>query len=215
MAISLVRLIVENEKIIKIKDLINYSCALYKEQGYEFESKKIQLELNEFIIDRLKNYLKDKQIRFDIIESSTSFFGIDDLVKIFKKSIFLNKNIKKDFGLDALAIYKRSSNILENERKSDSELSGSADPGLFKNEYEKKLYKKINDIKKYFLSIGQDENYEQSLKTLSSAKIEVNEFFDNVIVNDKEEIIKKNRLELLNMLCKSFDNYFNFSKIES
>ena len=57
--------------------------------------------------------------------------------------------------------------------------------------------------------------HEGVLKTLSLAKKEVNEFFDNVIVNDQEEIIKKNRLELLKMLCKSFDNYFNFSKIEA
>ena len=40
------------------------------------------------------------------------------------------------------------------------------------------------------------------------------DFFENVIVNDNDETIKKNRLELLSMLCKSFDNYFNFSKIE-
>ena len=40
--------------------------------------------INEFIIDRLKNYLKDKQIRFDIIESSISFYGIDDLLKFIK-----------------------------------------------------------------------------------------------------------------------------------
>ena len=50
---------------------------------------------------------------------------------------------------------------------------------------------------------------------LSSIKNEVNDFFDNVIVNDEDIIIKKNRLELLNMLCKTFDNYFNFSKIEA
>ena len=65
------------------------------------------------------------------------------------------------------------------------------------------------------MSIGKDENYEESLKILSSIKNEVNDFFDNVIVNDKDIIIKKNRLELLNMLCKTFDNYFNFSKIEA
>ena len=79
----------------------------------------------------------------------------------------------------------------------------------------KKLYKKINDIRKYFLSIGKDENYEESLRILSSIKNDVNDFFDNVIVNDEDVIIKKNRLELLNMLCRTFDNYFNFSKIDS
>ncbi len=214
MAISLVRLIVENEKNIKIRDLLNYSCKLYKEQGYEFETKKIQKELGEFIIDRLKNYLKDKQIRLDIIDGTTSSLGIDDLMKIYKKSIFLNKNIKKDFSLDALAIYKRSSNILNSEKLEELDLEGTADPVLFKNEYEKNLYKKIHEIRKYFSSVGGDENYEQGLKTLSSVKTEVNDFFDNVIVNDEEKTIKKNRLELLKMLCKSFDNYFNFSKIE-
>ena len=215
MAISLLRLIIENQKKIKLRDLINYSINLYKEQNYSFDSKLINDELGDFILDRLKNYLKEKNIRSDIIECSTNSYGIDDLLKIFNKSLNLNKNIKKDFGLDVIAIYKRSANILNSESKSKLEIVGSADPGLFKNDYEKNLYKKIHTIRKYFSSIGRDEDYDESLKTLSSAKIEVNEFFDNVIVNDQEEIIKKNRLELLKMLCKSFDNYFNFSKIEA
>ena len=215
MAISLLRLIIENQKKIKLRDLINYSINLYKEQNYSFDSKLINDELGDFILDRLKNYLKEKNIRSDIIECSTNSYGIDDLLKIFNKSLNLNKNIKKDFGLDAIAIYKRSANILNSESKSKLEIIGSADPGLFKNDYEKNLYKKIHAIRKYFSSIGRDEDYDESLKTLSSAKIEVNEFFDNVIVNDQEELIKKNRLELLKMLCKSFDNYFNFSKIEA
>ena len=215
MAISLLRLIIENQKKIKLRDLINYSINLYKEQNYSFDSKLINDELGDFILERLKNYLKEKNIRSDIIECSTNSYGIDDLLKIFNKSLNLNKNIKKDFGLDVIAIYKRSANILNSESKSKLEIVGSADPGLFKNDYEKNLYKKIHAIRKYFSSIGRDEDYDESLKTLSSAKIEVNEFFDNVIVNDQEELIKKNRLELLKMLCKSFDNYFNFSKIEA
>ena len=215
MAISLLRLIIENQKKIKLRDLINYSINLYKDQNYSFNSKLINDELGDFILERLKNYLKEKNIRSDIIECSTYSYGIDDLLKIFNKSLNLNKNIKKDFGLDVIAIYKRSANILNSEGKSKLEIVGSADPGLFKNDYEKNLYKKIHAIRKYFSSIGRDEDYDESLKTLSSAKIEVNEFFDNVIVNDQEELIKKNRLELLKMLCKSFDNYFNFSKIEA
>ena len=215
MTISLLRLIIENQKKIKLRDLINYSINLYKEQNYPFDSKLINDELGDFILDRLKYYLKEKDIRSDIIECSINSHGIDDLLKIFNKSLNLNKNIKKDFGIDVIAIYKRSANILNSERKSKLDILGSADPGLFKNDYEKNLYKKIHTIRKYFSSIGRDEDYDESLKTLSSAKNEVNEFFDNVIVNDQEEIIKKNRLELLKMLCKSFDNYFNFSKIEA
>jgi glycyl-tRNA synthetase beta chain len=215
LAISLIRIILENDKNIKIRNLFNYSSMLYKEQNFGFDTKLLQKDLGEFILERLKNYLKEKKIRNDIIESSTSTFSIDDLLKILKKSVALNKNIKKNIGLDVVSIYKRSSNILINEKNNSSDIVGSADPVLFKNDFEKNLYKKIHQIKKYFSSVGRDENYEESLKTLSSAKNEVTNFFDNVIVNDDDPIIKKNRLELLKMLCKSFDNYFNFSKIEA
>ena len=215
MAISLVRLIIENDKKIKIKDLINYSCALYKEQGFEFDIKQIQNDLGDFILDRIKNYLKEKQIRNDIVESASSSFAIDELLKIYKKSQVLNKSINKEFGQDAVAIYKRSSNILLSEEKNLENYNGSADPGLFKNDYEKNLYKKIHEIRKYFSSVGREENFEESLVVLSNSKSQVNDFFDNVVVNDPDDAIKKNRLELLAMLCKSFDNYFNFSKIEA
>ena len=86
---------------------------------------------------------------------------------------------------------------------------------LFKNEFENALYKKIHEIRKNFTSIGRENDYESILKALSLVRKEVNDFFENVIVNDEEELIKKNRLELLQMLCKTFDNYLNFSKIES
>ena len=79
----------------------------------------------------------------------------------------------------------------------------------------KYVFRVVNDIRKYFSSAGREENYLESLKTLSSAKLNVDNFFDNVVVNDDDPIIKKNRLELLKMLCKSFENYFNFSKIEA
>ena len=215
MAISLIRLIIENDKNIKIRDLINYSCMIYKEQSFEFDIKLLNKELSDFILERLKNYMKDKKIRHDIIESSVSTFSIDDLLKIFKKSLIFNKNIKKNVVLEVVAIYKRSSNIIISEVNKKNEINGSPDPALFKNDFEKNLYKRIHDIRKYFSNVGKEEDYIESLKTLSNSKNEVNNFFDNVVVNDNDPIIKKNRLELLKMLCKSFENYFNFSKIEA
>ncbi len=215
MAISLVRLIVENNNTLKLRDLINYSCMFYKDQNFEFDSKLLQKDLSEFILERFKNYLREKQVRNDIIESSMNVSNIDEILKIFKKSVALNRNIKKDFGQDVISIYKRSSKILYSEIENSLDILGSADPGLFKNDFEKNLYKRIHDIRKYFSSVGKTENYDESLKTLSMAKIETDAFFENVIVNDNDPSIKKNRLELLKMLCKSFENYFNFSKIEA
>ena len=79
----------------------------------------------------------------------------------------------------------------------------------------KNLYKKIQELRKYFISINKDENYNLTLINLAEAKSAIFEFFDKVIVNDTDKTIKKNRLELLQMLCKTFENYINFSNIEN
>ena len=215
-AIGLIRLLLENGKEFKIRDLINYSILLYHEQKFEFDTKAIQKDLIEFLNDRLKNYMKEKNIRQDIIEAAISSYNIDQILKIYNKAVVLNKFISKEIGKDIISSYKRASNILSNELKDKSiELNDSTEPDLFKNKYEKNLYTKINEIRKYFTNVNKDENYENSLKILASAKKEIFEFFDNVIVNDENEFIKKNRLELLQMLCKAFDNYIDFSSIRS
>ena len=59
------------------------------------------------------------------------------------------------------------------------------------------------------------KNFEKTLKNLADSKKVIYEFFDNVKVNDEDKTIQKNRLELLNMLCKTFDNYIMFSSIEN
>ena len=95
------------------------------------------------------------------------------------------------------------------------EISNTTDPGIFKSDFEKNLYKKINEIKKYYSNINNDENYEQSLSILAGAKREISEFFDNVQVNEKNKILRKNRLELINMLCKTFQNFINFQLLKT
>ena len=207
---------IENNKELKLKDLINYSYNLYLRQDFELSNKTVYKDLNNFFIERLKNYMKEKNIRSDIIEAAISSYGIDNMIKIYKKALTLNKLINKDTGQAVISCYKRASNILDQELKNQEfELSNSADPGLFKNDFEKKLYKKIQDLSKYFVGLDKDENYELSLSNLAESKITVSDFFDNVMVNDQNEAIKKNRLELLKMLRKTYENYLNFSYIES
>ena len=136
--------------------------------------------------------------------------------KIYKKASTLNDLIKKKIGEDIIVSYKRASSILDSELKDKKlELSNTTDPGIFKTELEKNLFKKVNELRKYFSNINKDENFEQSLANLAESKKLVFDFFDNVIVNEEDQTIKNNRLELIQMLCKTFDNYVNFSLIDS
>ena len=95
------------------------------------------------------------------------------------------------------------------------EITNSTDPGIFKSDYEKNLFKKITDIKKYYSDIDNNENFDESLSVLAGAKKEVFEFFDNVKVNEDNEDLRKNRLELINMLCKTFQNFMNFQLLKA
>ena len=216
LALGIIKIIIENKKDFKIRDLISYSSSLYMDQGFKFGNEFLQKELSDFLMDRLKFYMKEEKIRHDIIQASTNYNSLDKLVIIFGKAKSLNKIINKQNGIDLISSYKRASNILDSELdKLNVELSNTTDPGIFKTELEKNLFKKINELRKYFLSINKDENFEQSLANLAEAKKVIFDFFDNVIVNEDDQTIKKNRLELIQMLCKTFDNYVNFSLIDS
>ena len=210
-ALGIIRTTVENKKNLKINDLLNYSSRLYNDQGYKLYNKDLQNELYDFLKDRFRYYLKEKEIRYDIIEATLSSFSLNKLFSSFEKARCLNKVINSQIGIDINSSYKRASNILDHEMKNNKiEIDDTTDPGIFKSEFEKNLYKKINYIKKYYSNINSDENYEKSLSILAETKKEVFDFFDNVKVNENNETLRKNRLELINMLCKTFQNYTNF-----
>ena len=207
---------IENKKDLKINDLLSYSSSLYEDQGFELVNNNLNKELYDFFKDRFKYYLKEKKIRRDIIDASISSFSLNKLFSSYEKARCLNKVIDNRIGIDITSSFKRASNILENEMKNNKiEISNITDPGIFKSDFEKNLYKKINEIKKYYSTVNNDENYEKSLLILAEAKKEVFDFFDNVKVNEENEILRKNRLELINMLCKTFQNFLNFQLLKA
>ena len=215
-ALGIIRTLIENKRNLKINDLLNYSGVLYEDQGFNLMNKDLNKELYDFFKDRFRYYLKEKEIRHDIIEASISSFSLNKIYSSYEKARCLNRIINNQIGIDITSSFKRASNILESEMKNNQiEIDNSTDPGIFKSEFEKNLYKKINEIKKYYSTINNDENYEKSLLILAEARKEVFEFFDNVKVNEENETLRKNRLELINLLCKTFQNFTNFQLLKS
>ena len=215
-AFGLLRIIIENNLSIQLKNLINYSNTLYLEQGFKFPNQPTLNTITSFLRDRFKNYLKEKKISYDIIEAALASSHVsDDFVSLHKKCLILNKYLKKDLGKNILTTYKRASNILNQEKKTiNLKITGEPNSILFNKDEEKLLFNQINEVRKYFSSVIKNENYEKTLEILSSAKKTTDNFFENVVVNDENENVKKNRLELLEMFCNTFDNFIDFSKVE-
>ena len=163
----------------------------------------------------MRNILKEKKIQPDIIEASISAHLGDNYLDLYKKSVIMNKNFTKDIGKDALYSYKRASSILDQEiKKSNKSITGRPDAVLFRKDEEKFLFDKINEIRKSFTVKEDSKDYELLLAQLASVKPLTDQFFDNVVVNDENQDIKNNRLELLSMFCKVFNNFIDFSKLE-
>ena len=210
-AISLLRIIIENKLSFKLRDLISYSIKLYEQQEVKIKNNEAEQQILDFIKERMRNILKQKNVKPDIIEASISSHVGDNFLDLFKKTILINKNINKEIGINAVKSYKRAANILDNVNKS---ITGRPDAVLFRKDEEKLLYEKISEIRKAFTMKDSNKDYENLLIKLSHTKESTDNFFDNVVVNDENKDIKNNRLELLKMFCNTFDNFIDFSKLE-
>jgi glycyl-tRNA synthetase beta chain len=210
-AIGLLRTIIENNLTVKIRDLIDYFIKIYLKQGVTQSNNEVDKELITFFRERMKNILKEKKIRTDIIEASISSHLSDDFLELYKKTLIMNKFISKDLGKNAVSTYKRASNILDQETL-DSK--NGPDAVLFKQDEEKELFERINNIRKVLTLKEERKDYEKHLRLLSETKSSTDKFFDKVKVNDENQDLKNNRLELLQILCSTFNSFIDFSKLE-
>ena len=210
-AIGLLRIIIENNLTIKLVDLISSSIKLFEDQGVKIENNTAQKEILDFLKERMRNILRDNKIQTDIIEAAISSHTGDNYLDLYKKSILMNRYIKKEVGKNVIKSYKRAFNIVENV---DKGITGKPDAVLFRHEVEKTLFNKLLKIRKDFTVKEDKKNYENLLFQMSEAKQCTDNFFDNVRVNDENNDIKNNRLELLKMFCNTFNSFINFSKLE-
>ena len=152
-------------------------------------NQDLQKELQDFLKDRFKYYLKDKEIRYDIIEATLSSFSLNNLFSSFEKAKCLNKVINTQIGIDINSSYKRASNILDQETL-DSKNGPNA--VLFKQDEEKELFDRINNIRKVLTLREERKDYEKHLRLLSETKSSTDKFFDKVKVNDENQDLKNN-----------------------
>jgi glycyl-tRNA synthetase beta chain len=210
-AIGLLRVVIENNLSIKLRYLINYAIRLYEQQGVQIQNANAEKEVLEFLKERMRNILRTKNIKNDIIEASVSSHIGDNFLDLYRKNIVMSKYINKPVGKDVINSYKRASNIIENI---DDRITGSPDAVLFRQDEEKALFEKINEIRKDFTVKDDRKNYDNLLIRMSELKSFTDNFFDKVKVNDENKDIKNNRLELLKMYCNTFNNFVNFSKLD-
>ena len=213
--LGMIRIILDNKISISLKEIINNAKNLYLSNNVEIINDRLADDLMDFFNDRFKNLLKDKEKRLDVVDSVLSNNRSDDFYNLYLKITTIAKYIKQPDGINSIAAYKRAKNILEqNDQMVKDNIFGNPDPVLFNTEIEENLLANIQEVREYFTTPSRLRDSQKSIKMLSDVKVLTDRFFEEVKVNDDNEEVKKNRLELLFLMCKTFDNFTDFSKLE-
>lgn len=205
------RLLSENVDELEIRKELELSDQQFKVVDAQAR------DLFGFLIDRLKQYLRDQGQRHDLIDAVFAL-GEDDLVLIVKRVEALAAFLGSEDGTNLLAGYKRAANILRAEEKKDkTRFDGAVDETLLTAKAEKALFKAISKSSAASKAALKKEDFAAAMSALASLRAPVDAFFDgddSVMVNADDKAVRENRLNLLNQMREAIGTVADFSKIE-
>ncbi|MFA5581272.1 MAG: glycine--tRNA ligase subunit beta [Paracoccaceae bacterium] len=151
-----------------------------------------------FFHDRLKVYLRDQGIRHDVIDACLAMPGNDDLTLLAKRAGALSDFLKTDDGENLLQGFRRANNILAQAEAADGvEYSFGADIKFAENDAEKALFAALDTAQAAIDPAMAREDFAAAMAAMAAMRISIDAFFESVQVNAENEVIRRNRLNLL------------------
>lgn len=204
-ALGILNTLIENKLLLSTEILIKCALDEYKDK-IEFNFDEVYLDILEFMKLRLKNILLDKKIRYDVVDAVIS--DISFVYGTFEKAVQLEKWLSDSDNILNLNTFIRVYNISK-----ETEVTDKIDAQLFEQNEEKQVYSKYLKILPIVEKLNIDLMYIESLKQLSSMTLEINNFFDNVMIMVENDKIRNNRLVLVNAIKSMIFEIADFSKI--
>jgi len=205
---SIVQLLTSiNMESFPLKELVQESIDLYKPKK-EIESEETSKDIDSFLKERIKGILKEKNIRYDIINAVTAL-SLDLITTYKRRAEVLTSHISDEELTSIVLANKRVNNILLNTDIS----SKTIDRKLLFEKEEEGLFDAIQNTKIKVENGLKQMNYEEIIKLLYSLSPVISKFFDKVLVMDNDEKIRKNRLAMLINLKELFLKFADFSAI--
>lgn len=168
-----------------------------------------------FIHDRLKVFLRDQGIRHDIIDACIAMPGNDDLTLLVKRAKTLSETLSTDDGENLIQGFKRANNILtQAEEKDGVEYSYGADIKFAEGDAEKALFKALDDADAVIKPAMEAEDFTTAMTAMAGLRVPIDAFFDDVQVNAENDVLRRNRLNLLSRIRNSCLAVADLTKIE-
>ncbi|MBJ2150797.1 glycine--tRNA ligase subunit beta [Paracoccus sp. IB05] len=176
---------------------------------------QVASDLLAFFHDRLKVFLKDQGIRHDVIDACLAMPGNDDLTLLVKRATALAETLKSDDGKNLLQGYKRANNILtQAEAKDGVEYSFGPDPKLAETEEERALFQALDQAEAKITPAMAKEDFATAMQAMAELRAPIDAFFTAVQINAENQIIRRNRLNLLHRIRAICSGTADLTKVE-
>ncbi len=173
------------------------------------------LDLLSFFHDRLKTFLRDEGIRHDIIDACIAMDGNDDLNLLVKRARALNAVIATEDGENLVQGFKRANNILtQAEDKDGVEYSYGAEIKFAETDSEKALFAALDAAKAKIDPALKAEDFPTAMSAMATLRGPVDAFFEDVQVNTDNDILRRNRLNLLSQIRQVCSSVADLTRIE-
>lgn len=227
-ALGVVRIVMENEVRLKLKDAILASPSAVKSKPVEGKAATVKEAISKaldavvdpsllsFFADRLKQVLRDQGQRHDLIDAVFAL-GEDDLVLITRRVEALGAFLESQDGATLLAGYKRAANILKAEEKKGALPEDlCVDATLIRKgpKEEQALHAALTTVRGAIEAPLKAEDFAGAMGELAKLRAPVDAFFDCVMVNDEDADVRANRLALLTDVRATLHQVADFSLIE-
>ena len=193
------------------------------------------VNLEVFLIDRLKVQQREAGVRHDLIDAVFSLGGEDDLVRLLARVKALQAYITTAEGANLLAAYKRAANILKQAEGVDKNTVAPAQAGAHHvsqsgttdeigsslrwsdadlGREESALLTALDAAEPKAAAALSVEDFEGAMAALASLRAPIDAFFEGVMVNDPDPAKRAFRLGLLARFRDAVTQVADFSKIE-
>lgn len=203
-ALGLVHMVIEAKYHLSISRLVAKAMDLYGITEAE-ERAKMQADVAEFLRLRLRNVLEAEQIRYDAADAVLG--DVDDIYNVLLRARAVTAFTGQKDAAQSMQAFVRVANIA---RKSAAE---TIYPERFHIAEEMALYQAYTSTKSAVESLVSGEDFEGAIDALTELAAPIDAFFDNVMVMDKDEAIKDNRLALLRGVDGIIREVADFTKL--
>lgn len=176
--------------------------------------REAQRDLLAFLHDRLRVHLRERGLRHDVIDACLTP-DADDLTLLVARIEALQAFLATPDGENLLAGYRRAANIVAAEEKKDGvEYCLDPDAKFAEDPAERALFVALDAAEAALEAALKTEDFAAAMAALSRLRPAVDAFFDQVLVNADNPVLRRNRLCLLTRARAVMGRVADFSKLE-